>query len=518
MPKVVVCGGGSAGCVVAARLSEDAENEVLLLEAGPDYETVEALPDDVRYAWNIGGLDHDWKYLAEDELVQIETANEIFSSLPDRIQAYRGKVLGGSSATNASNALRPTSQDYERWAGMGNDWWNWEKVLPAFRAMENDPIGGERHGDSGPLPVRRFGEDEIRPLYKAFIESAQRLGWPYEPDLNGVDTGGVGPTPFNQVDRVRMSTAITYIDPARERDNLTIRPDTVVDRVEFEGGAARRVVLEGGEVLEADTVVLCSGALSSPGILMRSGIGPAELLGRLEIPLLVEAEAVGKNLRDHGMVFMTVALNEKAGSPEPPIQASLVFNAAGAAAQAAGAEPDLHLIPVSPTADLLILSVGVVQPHSLGHFEIASRDVAVDPKITLGVLTHPEDLARVVNGIKIVRELVATEPLADFVSAETWPGPAIETDAQLTEAVRGGKSTYSHATSTCAMGPVGAGVVDQRGKVHGVEDLYVVDASIFPMIPSSPTNLPTIMLAERCAGALRESLSARSAQRLATGL
>src|SRR3954468_17261885 len=243
MPRVVVCGGGSAGCVVAARLSEDPGNEVVLVEAGPDYETVEAMPDDVRIAWNIGGLDHDWNYLAEDELVQIENENEIFSSVPDRIQAYRGKVLGGSSATNASNALRPTSRDYERWAGMGNDWWTWDKVLPAFRAMENDPIGGERHGDSGPLPVRRFGDDEIRPLYRAFIEAAQELGWKYEPDLNGVDTGGVGPTPFNQVDRVRMSTAITYVDAARDRQNLTIRPDTIVDRVEFEGGSARRVVL-----------------------------------------------------------------------------------------------------------------------------------------------------------------------------------------------------------------------------------------------------------------------------------
>jgi choline dehydrogenase len=266
-------------------------------------------------------------------------------------------------------------------------------------------------------------------------------------------------------------------------------------------------VLATGERLEADLVVLSAGALASPGILMRSGVGPAALLERLGIELAQRLDGVGRNLRDHPMVYPTFALNEAAGPPAPPLQAALALSSTGPGTRG---EIDLHFIPVTPADDQLIVSVGLVRPYSLGRYEIRSADPNEPPSILFNVLDHPEDLARIVRGVVLTRELLAQEPLASYVVEELWPGPDVRTEADLVGAVLGAKNTYAHATSTCAMGPADApgAVVDQMGRVHGLEDLYVIDASIFPTIPSVPTNLTTIMVAERCAAELRARLAA----------
>jgi choline dehydrogenase len=502
MSRVIICGGGSAGCVLAARLSEDPSVEVVLLEAGPDFPTVDELPEDVRNAWIFGVEDHDWGWVSDDHVEQIENPNTIFAPEAEAIHAWRGKVIGGSSSTNASNALRPPSQDFDRWVGLGNDRWSWDQVLPAFRAMEDDPIGGERHGSGGPVPVRRFTGDALRPIFADFIEAAGHAGYPVVDDLNGTDYGGAGPVPLNQVDQVRQSTNVAYLNPARGRPNLEIRGDVVVDRVELVDGRARAVVLASGERLDADLVVLSAGALASPGILMRSGVGPARLLERLGIEIVHALDGVGRTLRDHPMVYPTYALNEKAGPPAPPLQAALALSSTGPGGRG---EIDLHFIPVTPADDQLIVSVGLVRPYSLGRYEIRSADPHEPPSILFNVLDHPEDLARIVRGVVLTRELLAREPLASYITEELWPGPDVRTEAELVAAVLGAKNTYAHATSTCSMGPADApgAVVDQTGQVHGLENLYVVDASIFPTIPSVPTNLTTIMVAERCAAELR---------------
>ena len=346
MPRVVVCGGGSAGCVVAARLSEEPSVEVVLLEAGPDFATVQELPEDVRNAWIFGVTDHDWGWVSEDHVEQTDHPNRVHAPEPAAIYAWRGKVIGGSSSTNASNALRPPREDFDRWVGLGNDRWSWDQVLPTFRAMEDDPIGGERHGTGGPLPVRRFNGERMRPIFADLIESARRLGYPVVEDLNGTDDGGAGPVPLNQVDQVRQSTNLTYLGPARGRPNLSVRGDVLVDRVELIDGRARAVVLDTGERIEADLVVLSAGALASPGILMRSGVGPGALLDRLGIAVVHRLEGVGRSLRDHPMVYPTYSLNGQAGSPAPPIQTAIVLSAAGP--DRGRGEIDLHFIPVTP--------------------------------------------------------------------------------------------------------------------------------------------------------------------------
>ncbi|MFD0064649.1 GMC family oxidoreductase [Streptomyces sp. NPDC056690] len=508
--RIIVCGGGSAGGVLAARLSEDPANIVTLLEAGPDYptpeETAKHAPE-LLDADRIGVPTHDWGYASSDEVAEADASPTFGVVDQGVVPVLRGKVIGGSSSVNGANALRPHPEDFARWTGLGNDRWSWDQVLPYLKKLEDDPVGGELHGIGGPVHIDRFTEEngQLRPVMKAFLDACAEAGHPTREDMNGADRLGAGPLPLNRRDGVRQSTALAYVGPARDRANLTVIGERTVDRVEFaqDGTTARAVILTDGTRMEADLILLAAGSIGSPSILMRSGIGPRRILDELSIPVIKELDGVGRNLRDHPMVYLTYAVDEEAvGELTPPLQAVLTLGAGGP--DGAG-EVDLHAVLLTMQPGELLVPFVLYRPYSLGSLEIVSRDPDVAPRIRLGLFDHPDDRRRMVSGIRHMREIMESAPLAKYIKAETWPGPELTSDADLLRAMDEGKNTCCHAVGTCAMGAkdTPTAVVDQYGKVHGVDGLYVIDASIMPDIPALPTNTTTMMLAERCADDLR---------------
>ncbi|MER5671052.1 GMC family oxidoreductase [Pseudonocardia alni] len=504
--RIVVCGAGSAGCVVAARLSEDVDTEVVLLEAGPELPPAGATPTVIReLGVRVDG--YDWGYTAEpDAVVAPWVTSALGVTPPDPHPVRRGKVVGGSGSVNASNALRPQPRDFHRWGELGATDWTWETALPYLVAMERDDAPGDFHGRSGPLRMSRYRDEELLNYNAAFLRSCADLGHPVSTDLNAPDASGAGVVPKNRDGDTRWSSAMGYLPQARLRPNFRLRPDATVDRVLLDGGRAAGVVLDSGEQIDADVVVLATGALGSPAVLQRSGIGPRQLLESLGIPVVLNAPAVGRNLSDHPMYYMGYSVTPQASTILSVGQVVLVSGLSGTGSPAAGA--DINIVPLK-LGEMLTVAVGLTTPHSRGHVAIRSADPAAPPRVALNFFDSPQDLPRLVEGVTIARRVLAGAAMAPFIAGEVLPGPADGGDevALARSVVRGLAGSYYHPVGTCRMGPAGPwSVVDRAGAVHEIDGLHVIDASIMPAIPSQPTNMMTMLLAERCVDVLRRGL------------
>ncbi len=464
----VVVGGGAAGCVVAARLAESDSCSVLLLEAGPDRRA--EMPPALRDGWSIERETFDWGYVSAAETPQ-----------PVR----RKRVVGGTSWLTRFTP-RGAPADYNGWAALGLSGWGWDDVLPYFVKLECDVDYGDRpwHGDRGPIPSSRHLDLAFTDVTAGSIDALNAAGFPWIDDHNEPGAVGAGRMPMNVRGGRRVTTADAYLAPDATPRNLTIRPDSHVDRVLFDGTTAIGVRLADGTVVEAGRVVLSAGVYGSPTILLRSGIG--------RHGELVDLVGVGENLVDHPSVYLDCGYGDPART-EPLLQVIATWRSE---ARPQTEAPDLMLWLGDPEGDPPAFEIGVVllRPRSRGAVGLRSSDPLDSPLIELPSLEEPADVARLAEGYRRALEVANDPALRSHCS-----GPSPSEPDDLTTLIRRELFSVPHTVGTCAMGSV----VDASGNVFGVERLTVVDASIMPDVPSGFTHVPTIMIAERLAEQLR---------------
>jgi choline dehydrogenase len=487
---LIVVGAGSAGAVIAARASEDPRRSVLLVEAGPDYGDTSQTPFDLVNSHNNSYTAHDWGHSYQ------ATAAGRPAAFP------RGRVTGGSSAVNTTIALRGMPEDYNGWAASGNPEWAWERVLPAFKRLERDLDFGDKpyHGDAGPITIRRYGWDELTEVHQAWLETSDALGYARCEDANDPDSWGSGPHPMNKVGRLRISTAIGYLSAARARPNLAIRPNTHTRRVVFEGTRAVGVEVETDgqvEVLRARSIVLSAGAIQSPAILMRSGLGPRAELERHGIAVLRDLDAVGTRLSDHPALAVVCRAKDASllDADQPIVQTILRYTAPGSADRN---DLQIEAFSFSPRGGPLThFAVAAVleKAYGTGTLRLASADPHASPVIEQRFCEDERDRARLVACLRDTLAFIKTEPLAGLVAEQSFPDPRRAlSDESLGDLCLRLSASGFHPCATVPMGPDGA--VDQYGRVHGVEGLVVADASIMPTVPRANTNLTSIMIGE----------------------
>ena len=529
----IVIGAGSAGCVMANRLSEDPNSSVLLLEAG-NKDSNPWIHVPIGYFKTMHNPNTDWCYKTE----------------PDpgingrRLEWPRGKVLGGSSSLNGLLYVRGQKEDYDDWAALGNKGWSYKDILPYFKKSEDQERGAnEYHGVGGPLQVSNI--KIRRELCDKFIDAAEQVGIPRNEDSNGETQEGVGYFQLT-INRngTRCSTAVGFLRPALKRPNLTAQTNALVERIEFDGNRAvgLTVNIKGiSHTIKCNKeIVLSAGAINSPQTLMLSGIGDQDELQRHNIPVVKHLPGVGKNLQDHLQirtiykVNKPITLNDEVNNPIRKVMMGLEYALfrtgplTMAASQvciftktdAAMERPDIqyHLQPLSADkpADgthrfsAFTASVCQLRPTSTGHIELKSNNPADYPAIHPNYLATEEDQKTAIESIKVTRNIINAPALKPLIQEEHEPGIQHQTDEELLEYARNRATTIYHPTGTCKMGHDDMAVVDDRLRVHGIEGLRVVDASIMPVIVSGNTNAPTIMIAEKASDMIKEDAAAQA--------
>ncbi len=523
----VIVGAGTAGCVLAARLSEDPDTRVCLVEAGPpDRHPFIQVPALVAAA--IARPATNWRFATTP---QPQLANR-------RVPVPRGRVLGGSGSINGMVYFRGQPRDYDDWAAAGNPGWSWHEVLPYFLRSENNPDypGSPYHGRGGPINVEHIRHPN--PLNSAFLDAFACIGG-FQPceDFAGPHPEGYGPRQGTIRNGRRDSTAVAYLRPARPRRNLTILTGALAARVIVEAARARGVELlhDGARrhIQASREVILCAGTIQSPQLLMLSGIGAAEQLRRHGIAVLHHLPGVGANYHDHlaaavlmetrntdsyGLSLRTlhrsvINILQYALARSGPL-ASNVFESTAFIRSAPGLDrPDLQIVfqparrnrgtfPV-PLGHGFALSTVGLYPRSRGRVRLADADPRSAPVIEANLLGDEADVAPLLRGLKLSRRLLTTSAFARYRATEVAPGPAAQSDVELTDYLRRTASTVHHPVSTCRMGPDPGAVVDAQLRVHGVRALRVVDASVFPSIVGGNTNAPVVMIAEKAADLIR---------------
>ncbi|HXA25874.1 MAG TPA: mycofactocin system GMC family oxidoreductase MftG [Acetobacteraceae bacterium] len=512
---VVIVGGGAAGSVLAGRLAANGHTSVLLLEAGPDYPDPANLPDEIRFGHTrfaeAPDSQHNWAL--RGNITEEQGA----------IHVAQGKVIGGGSSINGQAMQRGFPEDFDSWAALGNDEWSYDRILPYFRKSERDlDIQDDCHGSDGPMPVRRRQAGPWPTIQQAFHAACVQTGFGTTNDTNGLNPAGLGVSPSNNIDGVRMSTAMTHLSPVRHYLNLTVRGGVFVRKILLKDGEAVGVEAEsGGKVfqVEAGRVVLSAGAIRSPHLLMLSGIGPEDQLRRFGIPTVCHLPGVGQNLWNHLSAQMTYKVKDgiSLAAHTDAVHFCLHYTAEGSDAindmvlrtspvvdERRERVPGVRTRYLSgdvPPEQVARISCTLGLPDGSGCVELASADPNVQPSFDYRYLRHPNDIRRVREGLRLANRLLESDAYRDVADHRIHPADDIlANDDALDLWIRQTVGSARHVSGTCKMGPDAdpMAVVDQYCRVKGVQGLWVVDASVMPRIPrSGGAHATVIMIGER---------------------